>query len=73
MKANIVCIFVDLTKASDTVDHEIVLDKLDRYGIRGHIYNFIRLCYSDKHQYAVINGAGSPRDLFLEYYFCNVH
>ena len=49
-------IFVDLTKVFDTVDHGILLDKLDRYGIRGHANDFVRSYLSDRRQYTVING-----------------
>ena len=52
-------IFVDLTKAFDTVDHEILLDKLDRFGIRGHANDFFRSYLSDRQQYTVINGVNS--------------
>ena len=52
-------IFVDLTKAFDTVDHGILLDKLDRYGIRGHANDFFRSYLSDRRQYTVINGVNS--------------
>ena len=32
-------IFIDLTKAFDTVDHNILLEKMFHYGIRGNVYN----------------------------------
>ena len=37
----VISIFVDLTKAFDTVDHEVLLYRLDRYGIHGHANAFL--------------------------------
>ena len=57
-----ISVFIDLTKAFDTVDHEILLHKLERYGIRGHANMFLRSYLSNRHQYTAINDLSStPR------------
>ena len=33
-------LFIDLTKAFDTVDHKILFYKMNNYGIRGHANHF---------------------------------
>ena len=50
---------VDLQKAFDTVNHKILLQKLENYGIRGKVSDWFRSYLSDRSQYVVINGHSS--------------
>ena len=53
---NISCgVFVDLQKASDTVDHQILLTKLNQYGIRGVSNDWFKPYLSNRNQYVSIN------------------
>ena len=49
-------IFIDLQKAFDTVNHEILLKKLDHYGFRGRIYDWFRSYLCERNQKVTING-----------------
>ena len=59
-EGNIGCgIFVDLQKAFDTVEHDILSSKLEHYGIRGLANEWFKSYLSNRKQYVSINGYDS--------------
>ena len=52
-------IFIDLKKAFDTVNHKILLSKLEHYGIRGSLLKWFESYLTNRTQYVFLNGVSS--------------
>ena len=50
-------LYIDLSKAFDTLDHSILIDKLSYYGICGVENLMLRTYLSNRHQYMEYNGS----------------
>ena len=55
----VIGIFLDFSKAFDTVDHHIMLTKLFHYGIRGNALEWFRSYLSNRCQFVTYNGVSS--------------
>ena len=49
-------ICLDLSKAFDTIDHNLLLKNLEIYGIRGNVIHWISSHHSDRSQCASVDG-----------------
>lgn len=56
-------VFIDLSKAFDTIDHERLLKKMYRFGVRGPAYVWIQSYLCDRYQYVHINNSDSAKKL----------
>ena len=62
-------IFIDLRKAFNTVNHEILLNKLEHYGVRDSMLNWFKSYLIELKQYVSFNGQSS--ELLINN--CGVH
>ena len=52
-------VFIDLQKAFDSVNHNLLLSKLEHYGMRGDFLLWLSSYLSNRHQYVSVNGRDS--------------
>ena len=53
-------VFLNFSKAFDTIVHHILLKKLELYGIRGHMNSWFKSYLSNRKEYFEINECRSP-------------
>ena len=58
------CVFIDVNKAFDTIDHGILLEKLHAYGFRGPNFSLLRSYLTNRKQFVQIgNEKSSIKDV----------
>ena len=67
-KESAYCIFLDFAKAFDTVNHDILIQKLDYYGMRGNALNLFKSYLTERQQFTEIGDTLSD----MEYIKCGV-
>ena len=58
-----IAIFMDLSKAFDTIDHEILITKMEHYGIKNLESKWFKSYLSDRKQYVEFNNTHSATEI----------
>ena len=61
-------IYIDLRKAFDTVNHNILIKKLEHYGVRGILLEWFKSYLNERKQFVFMNGESSD----IKYMACGV-
>ena len=59
----VIGIFIDFSKAFDTVDHKLLLQKMKLYGIQGTANQWFHDYLSNRYQYVTYNGVKSKQEI----------
>ena len=63
-------VFLDLAKAFDSVNHSILLKKLEKYGVRGIALKLFKSYLSGRSQFVKVNGVESSLENILFGIWC---
>ena len=61
-------VFLDFAKAFDTVNHAILLNKLEKYGIQGIPLSWFTSYVTNRQQYVSIDGVESSKQTIIKWY-----
>ena len=49
-------VYIELSKAFDTVNHSILLKKIQNVGVKRRVYDWFRTYLTDRKQYVAVDG-----------------